>query len=231
MALHVISVGGSLIVPDKIDTDFLASFKSFIRRRIDKGDKFILIAGGGKTCRRYQQGASSVSEINNEDKDWLGIHSSRLNGHLLRTIFKKNANPKLITNYKDDLEKFEEDFKESILVGAGWKPGWSTDYDAVLMAQKFNADSVINLSNIEYVYSQDPKVNPNAKKYEKMNWQEFIELIGDEWDPGMNAPFDPIAAKLANKINLKVIIMNGKDLDNLNNYMKNCDFLGTTIKN
>jgi len=228
MALHVISVGGSLIVPEAIDKDFLMFFKQFIIKRIEKGDRFILIAGGGKTARYYQEAAASVSGIDNEEKDWLGIHSTRLNAHLLKTIFKLWANPKVIKNYEKDLGDLK--FSEKILVGAGWKPGFSTDYDAVLLAEKFGAESVINLSNIEYVYSEDPRMNPNAKKYENISWSEFKEIVGDVWDPGMSAPFDPIASKLASKLNLKVAIMNGKHLNNLNNYLEGKKFKGTLIK-
>ncbi len=228
MALYVISVGGSLIVPNEIDTDFLAAFKQFILKRIEKGDRFILIAGGGKTCRKYQNAASHVSGIDDEEKDWIGIHSTRLNAHLLRTIFKLYANPKVIKDYETDLKTL--DFKEKILVGAGWKPGFSSDYDAVLLAEKFKADSVINLSNIEYVYSEDPRLNPDAKKYENISWDEFKNIVGDKWDPGMSAPFDPIASKKASHMKLKVAIMNGKSLNNLADYMDGKKFKGTTIQ-
>lgn len=227
MTTHVISVGGSLIVPENIDTDFLASFKKFILKRIEKGDKFILVAGGGKTARKYQNAASSVSEIDNEEKDWLGIHATRINGHLLRTIFKKLANPKVITNYVKDLEDLE--FNEKILVGAGWKPGRSTDYVTVLLAEKFGAKSLINLSNVEYVYSDDPRVNPKAKRYDKISWKEFRDIVGSVWDPGMSAPFDPIASKKAQELKLKVAIMTGKDLENLNKYLDGNKFKGTLI--
>lgn len=226
MALHVISVGGSLIVPEEIDRDFLSSFKQFIKKRIKKGDRFILIAGGGKTARKYQDAAAAVSEIDNEEKDWLGIHSTRLNAHLLRTIFKNYANPKVIKDYEND----EVDFKEEILVGAGWKPGWSTDYCAVLLAEKYGADSLINLSNIKYVYSEDPKVNPDAKRYDRISWDEFRGIVGNEWDPGMSVPFDPIASKKASDMKLKVAILNGKNLFNINEYLDDSEFEGTIIK-
>lgn len=231
MTTHIISVGGSLIVPNQIDTDFLKGFKKFVIKRIEKGDKFILITGGGRTCRNYQTAAFEVGEIDNEERDWLGIHSTRLNGHLLRTIFKNLAHPKLITNYIDDLNEIDNDFSEKILVGAGWKPGWSSDYDAVLMAQKFGTKSVINLSNIDYVYSEDPKINPNAKKFENISWDEFQNIVGNDWDPGMNAPFDPIASKLAKKLDLKVGILNGRNFENLENFMDDKEFIGTSIKN
>jgi uridylate kinase len=225
MALYVISVGGSLIVPNEIDTVFLSSFKQFIIKRIERGDRFILIAGGGKTARKYQLAAAEVSGIDNEEKDWIGIHSTRLNAHLLRTIFKIWANPKVVSDFEDEI-----DFKEKILVGAGWKPGCSTDYDAVHIATKYKADSIINLSNIDYVYSEDPRVNPKAKKIENISWKEFRKMVGDVWDPGLNAPFDPIASKAAEKAGIKVAIMNGKDLGNLNDFLEGKKFKGTLIK-
>ena len=192
------------------------------------GDKFILITGGGKTARKYQMAAAAVSDIDDVEKDWLGTHSTRLNGHLLRTIFKKYAHPKVITNYVDDLENFDS-FDEDILVGAGWKPGRSSDFCAVKLAVKFGAVDVINLSNIEYVYSEDPRLNPKAKKYEKITWKEFREIVGNEWYPGMNVPFDPIASKLSDENNLSVGIMNGKDFDNLGKFLDKKPFKGTII--
>lgn len=228
MALHVISLGGSLMVPEQIDTEFLAAFKQFIIRRIEKGDKFILVAGGGKTARKYQSAAAQISGIDNEEKDWIGIHSTRLNAHLLRTIFKLWAHPKVIKNYETDL--VDLDFSEQILVGAGWKPGWSTDYVTVLLAEKFGAKSVINLSNMDYVYSEDPRVNPDAKKFENISWKEFKEIVGDTWDPGMSAPFDPIATKKAAELQLKVGILNGKHLSNIGDYLDDKKFKGTVIQ-
>lgn len=225
MALYVISVGGSLIVPNEIDTVFLSSFKQFIIRRIEKGDRFILIAGGGKTCRKYQAAAAEVSEIDNEEKDWLGIHTTRLNAHLLRTIFKHYANPVVFHNFDEEV-----DFKEKILIGAGWKPGWSTDLDSVLLAKKYKSNTIINLSNIDYVYSEDPKLNPKAKKFENISWKDFRKIVGDVWDPGMSAPFDPIASKEAEKENFRVAIMDGKDIDNINDFLDGKKFKGTLIK-
>ena len=227
MVLHVISVGGSLIVPSSIDTLFLKKFSQLIISRIKKGDRFILVAGGGKIARTYQEAANNIIEIDDEEKDWLGIHSTRLNAHLLRTIFKKHAHYKVIKDYEKDIEGL--DFKEEILIGAGWKPGWSTDYVATLLAQKFNAKSILNLSNVDFVYDKDPNKYADAKKFEKISWAEFKILVGEKWDPGMSAPFDPIATKKSAELNLKVTIMSGKNLENLNSFFEGKEFSGTEI--
>ena len=108
-----------------------------------------------------------------------------------------------------------KEFSDRILIASGWKPGFSTDYDAVLLAEKFNAKTVINLSNISKVYSEDPKINPAAVPMDKMNWQDFRKLVGDEWIPGKNVPFDPIATKKAAELGMQIVVAGGKDIDNL----------------
>lgn len=223
--LIILSVGGSLIVPENIDTNFLKEFKELIVEYSHVGFRFVIICGGGRTARTYQGAAREVSELTREDLDWLGIHTTRLNAHLLRTIFHKEAHPRIIKNPHEDIQ-----WKESVLVAAGWRPGCSTDYDAVLLARNLQATKLINLSNIDYVYDKDPRTNPDAKKIESISWPAFRALIPAEWDPGLNAPFDPVAAKEAEKIGLEVVVMNGKKLANLRQHLSGESFLGTIIK-
>jgi uridylate kinase len=224
----IISLGGSLIVPDEIDWKFVKDFKKLIEKYIKKKCKFIIITGGGKICRKYQDAASKITQLTDDDRDWLGIHTTRLNAHFIRTVFRKYAHPRINKN-PNDLEDFYN-FKESILVAAGWKPGFSTDYDAILLAKYLGFTTVVNFSNIDYVYDKDPNKFKNVKKIENISWKDYRKMVGDKWDPGMNAPFDPIASKLAQEENIEVAIMNGKNLENLENYLEGRKFKGTIIK-
>jgi uridylate kinase len=224
----LISLGGSLLVPGEIDTEFIRAFKKLIVRYVGKGYSFVLITGGGRTARKYIDAADKISDITDEDKDWLGIHTTRLNAHLIRTVFREYAHPRINTN-PHHLEDFY-DFKKGVLVAAGWRPGCSTDYDAVLLAKYLDVSRMINLSNIDYVYDKDPREFPDAVKKEQMTWPEFRALVGDVWSPGLNAPFDPIASKLAQEANIEVAIMNGADLVNLEAYLNDELFRGTVIK-
>jgi uridylate kinase len=222
--LFVISLGGSLVVPGEIDVKFLKKFKSIIEREIKLGKKFIIIVGGGKTARNYQNTAKALTKVSNEDLDWLGIHATRINAHLLLTIFRKYAHFRIIKNPKEKIN-----FKEKILVAAGWKTGFSTDYDAVLLAKTYGSDTIINLTNIDYVYDKDPNKFKSAKPFKEISWKDYLKLIEQKWIPGMSAPFDPIASKLAQKFKFKVVILNGKKIKNLKNYLENKKFTGTII--
>jgi uridylate kinase len=120
-------------------------------------------------------------------------------------------------------------FSGRVLVAAGWKPGWSTDYDAVLLAERFKADTLINLSNIEKVYTADPRTDPSAKPIDTISWADFRALVGDEWVPGKNVPFDPVASRHGAKLGLQVICAAGRDLPNLRLILENKPFIGTLI--
>jgi uridylate kinase len=223
----VVSLGGSLIVPNDIDYKFIKQFKKVVEEGIVKGYRFIIVTGGGKTARKYIEAGSKVDNIDEEDKDWIGIHATRLNAHFIRTVFKKYAHPTINKN-PYDLESFLK-AKESILVAAGYRPGNSTDYIAILLAKQFGVKKVVNLSNINYVYDRDPRFNLNAKKIKNINWAEFQKLVGDTWDPGANVPFDPIASKHAAKEGIEVAIMNGKKMANFKKYLEGEKFVGTLI--
>ena len=227
MKTIVVSVGGSLVVPSSIDVSFLDGFKKLVLKQIKKGKRFIIICGGGKTAREYQQAARKVGKLTKDDLDWLGIHATRINAHLLRTIFRNAAHPKVIKNPN---EKVRLRKNEKVLIASGWKPGCSTDYDAVLLAKNFKVKKLVNLTNIDYVYDKDPKRFKDAKPLKRLSWKKFIEILPRNWSPGLNIPFDPVAARKAKQLGLEVVIMNGKKLENFENYLEGKSFIGTVIK-
>lgn len=221
----IISLGGSLIVPKTgIDAAFLRRFKAFITKRVSKGERFVLICGGGSTARAYQKAAKAVGQISREDVDWIGIHSTRLNAHLLRTVFQRLAHMTVIKN-----PLAPPRFREPVLIAAGWKPGWSTDYCATLLASSLGARIVLNLSDIDHVYSADPRKDPQARPLEYIGWKAFRRMVGNRWDPGANVPFDPVAAKMAERLGLEVKMIEGHALVQVAKALDGKPFKGTTI--
>ena len=211
-------------MPENIDTNFLANFKRVIENAVKQKQSFLIITGGGRTSRKYSEAAKNLRCLNPTGLDWLGIHSTRLNGHLLRTIFRAHAHPRIITN-----PKRKEPAVEPIIIAAGYRPGWSTDYVAVLLAKKYKVDTILNLSNIDFVYDKDPKKFKHAKPIKSISWRKFRSIVGNKWDPGSNLPFDPVASRLAEKLKLTVVILNGKNLHNLKNVLSEKPFRGTVI--
>ncbi|OHD10952.1 MAG: UMP kinase, partial [Spirochaetes bacterium GWB1_48_6] len=209
----IISLGGSIIAPQGVDAPFIKAFHTLITKWLDAkhGRRVILITGGGAPARIYQEAyrEAAISPIS-ETQDWIGIAATRLNAALIKGIFQADCTDAVVTDPTADFQ-----FTGRVLVGAGWKPGFSTDFDAVLLAERFGAKKVINLSNISQVYTADPKKDPQARPLPLMTWKEFKELVGEEWSPGLNAPFDPIATKKSAELGLEVVVASGRDLPNL----------------
>jgi len=221
----ILSVGGSIIIPPTgFDINFLKKFRQLILNRVKKGEKFILVVGGGGTCRTYQQTAKKVAGLTDKELDWLGIYTTWYNADFVRMLFGKMAYAEVI---KDPTKKIKT--SKPIIIAGGWKPGASTDYDAVLLAKNFGAKEVINLSNIDYVYTADPKKNKNAKVIKEMNWIEMKKIIGSKWIPGANLPFDPKATSLASKLKLKVSFVKGTNIEQVKAVLEGKNVKGTVI--
>ncbi|MBO5137454.1 MAG: UMP kinase [Spirochaetaceae bacterium] len=227
----VLSVGGSIVAPALPDTKFLVGFAKMIRDWLsgDSSRKLILVVGGGGPARTYQQAYKTICEQTDnqywdEEADWIGITATRLNAQLLKAVFSDICQQEVV--YDPTLVT---EFAGRIMVAAGWKPGFSTDNDAVLLAERFAASTVVNLSNIEQVYTDDPKKNPDAKPLEKISWEEFRKMVGDEWTPGKNTPFDPVASRRAQQAGLTVICAGGRDIENTRAILEGKPFLGTKI--
>ncbi len=222
----VIALGGSIVCPDKINVEYLKSFHSFIKDQIKEGKRFVIVVGGGAPAREFQKAAGQILDVPDEDKDWIGIHATRLNGHLLRTIFREEAHPVLF-EAQGKLKGFEG---YPVVIGAGWRPGWSTDFVSVQISVDFGIGQTIILGKPEYVYDKDNQKFADAKPIETISWTEYMKLIPSEWSPGIHAPVDPVAARLASEKNIEVVVAGGKDLENVKNIIDGRTFRGTTIK-
>lgn len=227
MSVKALSLGGSLVAPGHVDIAFLKDFKKTAMAWLEANaaNKLIIIVGGGAPARLYQNALRSLNPQSADSSlDWIGIAATKLNAQLVKELFNGEVLEPVAEN--PETAPFN---KGRILVASGWKPGFSSDYDAVVLAQRFGAKQLVNLSNIDCVYSADPKKDSQAKPLERISWQDFRKLVGDKWTPGANLPFDPIAAALADQYKLNVIVANGKDLNNLTAILNGGAFRGTAI--
>ena len=215
---YVLSLGGSILSPTIVDTDFVKKFREFI---LAHDSNFVIITGGGSVAREYQHALREVGVTDHTAQDWVGIMATRLNAVYLANVL----NAELIPDFNPELVQ-----PGKLVVGAGYEPGHSSDMDAVLVAEKIGAKAVVNLSNIKQVYTTDPRMDPHAKPIKEIDWDGFLDLLPTEWKPGLSSPFDPIAARKAKEIGTEVAIINGKDIDSLSNYIDGEEYVGTIIR-
>ncbi len=224
----ILSVGGSIIIPKTgFDVPFLKKFRSFLVSQVQQGERFILVIGGGGTARSYQAALKGVIKTDNTTLDWLGIHTTILNAQFVRLFLGDTlCHSEVVVDPRKKVTT-----RKPIIVAAGWKPGMSTDADAIMLAKTYGVTEIINLSNIEYVYDKDPNLYPEAKKIEEIDCATFRKnIVGDVWTPGFNAPFDPIASKAAQKLGITVSILQGTNLAEVKKAILGKKFRGTLIR-
>ena len=214
--MYVIKFGGSRLRPNKeVDQSCVDFLISLVQKH--PTEKFLFIIGGGFLARQLQEdGQSSLNTLFKPDndlieqgRDLLGIRATRENGRYLIKAFqevKLNVSPILL---HDPTQLPKDNFK--IYIAGGWKPGWSTDYVAMKFAQKFNAKTVIKVSDFEYVRNVNPLLLQGMKKSEidekikdadvlkDTTWEKMADLVGTKWVPGLHTPLDPLAAALGLK--------------------------------
>jgi len=214
----IIALGGSIIAPkllghQSVNVNFLKKFKKLILQEIKLGKSFIIVAGGGKVAKSYQKAIQKFKNIKQEDIDLIGIQGTKLNASFLEAIFRKKIK------------------KNCLLIAAGTKPGWSTDYVSVCLAQKHKAEEIIIATNIDFVFNKDPRKFKDAKPVKKISFQDYQKIIPQKWMPAMNLPFDPVATRLAKKLKLKIKVLRAENLESFKNAIENKEFRGSVIEN
>lgn len=221
MSALILSVGGSLVAPKEFDLKFVQQLKEVLTPLL-KSHLIVLSVGGGFVCRQYQQ-AVKLAQVSPNDLDWVGIMATRLNAESVRAVFGDLAHADVL----HDPHVLPKSTK-NLFIAAGWKPGCSTDTDAVIWASTTKAKQVVNLTNISQVYTADPKLDPGATPIDRISWGDFQKIVGDKWSPGLNKPFDPVATKKAALLGLEVVIL-GPSLQNFRDFLEKKSFTGTII--
>ncbi|MFN3528083.1 MAG: UMP kinase, partial [Candidatus Altarchaeaceae archaeon] len=183
----VFSIGGSLICPDEIDENYLREIGNFLKE-ISNEHKIYVVVGGGKIARKYVNVARKFNS-NEFLCDLIGIYATRLNAFMLISALNLNYIP-----YESIIEASRSN--EKIVVIGGTHPMHTTDGVAAMLAENVNADLLINLTNVDYVYDKDPRKFKDAKKFEKMNYDELIEIVSKgEMMASSSNIIDLVAAK------------------------------------
>ena len=222
----VISLGGSLIIPDEIDTNFLSKFKRVLDKH-KRNWKFVVVCGGGSVARKY---IKSLREINRSDylQSMVGIAVTRLNARFMTYFFGKDANkgiPHDIKQVKGMLNK-----NDIIFCGAlRYAPNQTSDSTAATIANHLRSQ-FINITNVLGLYTKNPKEYKDAKFISRISWQAFNKRANAiKYKPGQHFVLDQHAAEIIMNNKIKTYIL-GQNLRNLDSLLSGKKFIGTTIE-
>ncbi|MFH1722710.1 MAG: UMP kinase [Candidatus Altiarchaeota archaeon] len=221
----VISLGGSIMVPEEIDPSFIGDFAKLCRELCTK-HQLAVVTGGGRTARKYitQAREFGASEI---FCDLMGIEATRLNARLLAAAIGAKANLEPPTSYMGAVKAL--DFGKVVVMG-GTDPGHSTDGVAAFLSEYIKADLLIKATAVDGVYDKDPKKHKDAKRFDKLSVKELINLVKSySVGAGHYELIDLLAAKVIQRSNIKTVFVDGRDLKNMKNVFEGKKFTGTII--
>ena len=181
---------------------FLRKFVQWFDQAKSQYHRIIIVVGGGKMSRYL---VDQVNDFHSSEENLhrIGMAVTNVNAELLRTIVNSDSVsvPKTLGQA---LEMVVNDSPMHVITG-GFKEGWSSDMDAAVLASIINADTVHKLSNIDFVYTADPRKNPEARPITDMTWNEYFKQFGIkpgmlQHEPGLSVPIGAFCANFcANK--------------------------------
>jgi len=221
----VVSVGGSILIPDKDDSSYIRELSEMLRSLVAETN-IVVVCGGGKISRYY---ANTGRELggNTYQLDELGIMITRANAGLLR-IALGNLSVEEIPVEPERAAHLSSPGK--IVVMGGTVPGHTTDAVSAMIAKAWNADRIINATSVDAVYSEDPRKNPDAERFSEMTIDELKNIVYSEHGAGNSSVFDPLGIKIAKENQIDIIIVDGRDLKELENAIRGSNFRGTIVR-
>lgn len=221
----VLSLGGSLIVPDEINISLLEKFRQIIKKHESKY-KFVIVCGGGSIARKY---IKALRESNKSDylQSMSGIAVTRLNARFMTYFFGKDSS----SGIPHDMIEVKNLLKKNNIVFCGalrYADRETSDGTAAKLAKYFNCE-FINLTLVSGLYTANPLTHKNARFIPEISWREFLKKANAiKYQPGQHFVLDQHAAEIIQKHKIKTYIL-GKKLRNLNNLLSGKKFKGTII--
>lgn len=222
----VISLGGSLIIPDEIDLKFLEKFRKTIKKH-EKSQKFVIVCGGGSVARKY---IKALRQFGKSEylQSMAGISITRVNARFMTYFFGKDANEGI----PHDMQQVASLLEKNNIVFCGalrYAPKETSDATAAKLAHFFKTD-FINLTLVSGLYNKNPLKYKNARFIPKISWHAFYKRANKiKYKPGQHFVLDQDAARIIKEHKIRTYIL-GKDLRNLDNLLSNKKFTGTIIK-
>jgi uridylate kinase len=225
--MHVVlSIGGSALMPgNKPNLKLIKELsKIFAKSRND----FAVVVGGGPPARAYANAARELG-ASEFDADSIAIMSTKQNAKLLLSALGDMAPSDVIHDFEEAREAAKA---YKVVVMGGTIPGITTDTDSVLLAEAIGAKRLVNVSNVSGIFESDPKKSKNAKKFDKMGYDQLVSLaIGsDKRIAGTNFVFDLLACKLIARSGIETHFVSWKNTKEIGAAIEGKKHNGTIVR-
>ena len=161
--------------------ELIENIANQVKTIVDKGTDVGVVIGGGKSW-----GGRSNDNIDRTKADQIGMLATIMNCIYVSEIFRSQGlKTNILTPFecgsmtklfsKDRANKYFEKGMVVFFAGGTGHPYFSTDTGIVLRAIELDADAILLAKAIDGIYDSDPKINPEAKKYDTISINEVVE--------------------------------------------------------
>jgi len=225
MSIIAVKLGGSVLAPDEVNLEYIQKIAK-VFAKASKQYKVYIVVGGGKLSRNYIITCRKLGADESTCDD-VGIEISRLNARILISAMGNLAYPRPA---KDFHEAIQAGQTYKIVVMGGTHPGHSTDAVCAMLAEKAKATRILRVTNVDGVYTEDPRLNPKAELLKKVSGTDLVKICSRSiGKAGSSGAFDHLAAKIIARSGIPTSVVNGKDLPNLEAALYGKKFKGTEI--
>ncbi|MGD1060095.1 MAG: UMP kinase [Methanomassiliicoccales archaeon] len=223
----MVSLGGSVLVPDEQDAVFLRQLAALVRQ-LSSEYSLILVCGGGRIARYYITQSRELG-ASRDQLDELGIEVTRLNARMLQLAVGSRASGGLPRTVEEAAKAVESG---KVVVMGGTSPGHTTDAVSAMVAEAVGAKRIVNATSVDAAYTADPKAHRDAKRFATMTHQELYDLVNKGLhSAGPSDIFDRIGAEVAMRANIPLVIVQGRDLKELERAIRGEKVKGTLVVN
>ncbi len=202
----LIKVSGKIINPE--NAGLIRRYAHMITNLVEQeGYKVAVVVGGGPYARKYIDAMRSLG-LSEAEADLLGIEVSRLNALLLALMLKDLTYVPIPRSIDEVLSVWRT---KKVLVMGGLQPGQSTAGTAAVVAETLGIKTILYASDVDGIYDRDPKIYPDAKKFDIISLDKLEEVIRQEFKAGGYELLDPVAIKVIRRGRIEVVVFNGYD--------------------
>ncbi len=220
----VLSVGGSILVPS-LESSNISKFSEILKELSQKYKIFVVVGGGGE-ARRYIEEARKLG-IDEATSDELGIMITKINASMLIWSLGDAAFRSVPDNYTDALIAGDSG---KIVVMGGVTPAQTTDAVSAVLAERTGADFLVNVTSVDGIYSEDPKKNSSAVKYDMISPDELLAIVsGSGMEAGSNTVIDLVAAKVLKRSGIPLVVIDGRNPEKLKSALIDGKFDGSVV--
>ncbi len=207
----VLKLGGHNLT-EKLASETLTPYLKIIRTLAKQDHRVAIVTGGGRVARQYIDMARRF-RADESFSDELGIDVSRLNAKLLIAGLADLAWQRVPASLEEAAIGFQSG---KIIAMGGLTPGQSTAAVSALVAERVGADLLIIATNVDGVYSADPRKNKKAEKLDNVGTRALYRIIREGGArAGEYELLDLVTLSILERSKMKTIILNGSNPQNI----------------